>query len=127
VYRHSPLMRSLFSQSQTPTAPRRAVGFFRSGCPSGYPAWLITQSTSAERFVGTCTVPSSFAMRGPVSPAPASSGCAALANLGCPASAFFGSSGDVHFGLPLSYVLQLCRRFEFRVAPNLASIQRRRC
>jgi hypothetical protein len=26
--------RSLFSQCQTPTAPRRAVGFFRSGCPS---------------------------------------------------------------------------------------------
>jgi hypothetical protein len=40
-HRHSPLMRSLFSQFQTPTAPRRAVGFFRSGCPSGCPAWLI--------------------------------------------------------------------------------------
>ena len=36
-------MRSLLSQSQTPTAPRRAVGFFRSGCSSGCPAELITQ------------------------------------------------------------------------------------
>jgi len=27
-------------------APRRAVGFFRSGCSSGYPAELITQLTS---------------------------------------------------------------------------------
>jgi hypothetical protein len=42
-------MRSLFSQSQTPTAPRRAVGFFRFGCPSGCPAWLITQSTSGQQ------------------------------------------------------------------------------
>ena len=42
-------MRSLFSQSQTPTAPRSAVGFFRFGCPSGYPAWLITQSTSGQQ------------------------------------------------------------------------------
>jgi len=50
MYRHSPLMRSLFSQSQTATTPRRAVGFFRSGCPSGYPAWLITRSNvPAER------------------------------------------------------------------------------
>jgi hypothetical protein len=32
-----PLMRSLLSQSQTPTAPRRAVGFFRFGCPSKLP------------------------------------------------------------------------------------------
>jgi len=47
------LMRSLLSQSQTPTAPRRAVGFFRSGCPAGYPAWLITQSTSAPLPVTT--------------------------------------------------------------------------
>jgi len=30
----------------TPTAPRRAVGFFRSGCSSGCPAELITQLTS---------------------------------------------------------------------------------
>src|SRR5580693_6584366 len=50
MHRHSPLMRSLFSQFQTPTAPRRAVGFFRSGCPSGCPAWLITQSTSGQQF-----------------------------------------------------------------------------
>ena len=46
MHRHSPLMRSLLSQSQTPTSPRRAVGFFRSGRPAGYPAELITQSTS---------------------------------------------------------------------------------
>jgi hypothetical protein len=46
MHRHSPLMRSPLSQSQTPTSPRRAVGFFRSGCPAGYPAELITQSTS---------------------------------------------------------------------------------
>src|SRR5947209_20490398 len=46
MYRHSPLMRSLLSQSQTPTAPRRAVGFFRSDCLTGCPAVLITQSTS---------------------------------------------------------------------------------
>jgi len=31
MYRHDPLMRSLLSQFQTPTSPRRAVGFFRSG------------------------------------------------------------------------------------------------
>ncbi len=29
-----------------PNSPRRAVGFFRSGCPSSYPAELITQLTS---------------------------------------------------------------------------------
>jgi hypothetical protein len=29
-----------------PNCPRRAVGFFRSGCSSGYPAKLITQPTS---------------------------------------------------------------------------------
>jgi hypothetical protein len=46
MYRHSPLMRSLLSQFQTPTGPRRAVGFFGSGCPTGYPAKPITQSTS---------------------------------------------------------------------------------
>ena len=46
MHRHSPLMRSLLSQSQTPTTPRRAVGFFRFGCPAGCPAELITQSTS---------------------------------------------------------------------------------
>jgi len=46
MHRHSPLMRSLLSQSQTPTDPRRAVGFFGSGCPTGCPAKLITQSTS---------------------------------------------------------------------------------
>jgi len=40
------LMRSLLSQFQTPTGPRRAVGFFGSGCPTGCPAKLITQSTS---------------------------------------------------------------------------------
>ena len=41
-----PLMRSPLSRSQTPTAPRRAVGFFRSGCSSGCPVELITQPTS---------------------------------------------------------------------------------
>jgi hypothetical protein len=41
-----PLMRSPLSRSQTPTTPRRAVGFFRSGCSSGCPAELITQPTS---------------------------------------------------------------------------------
>src|SRR5271157_5679062 len=46
MHRHSPSMRSLLSQSQTPTGPRRAVGFFGSGCPAGCPAKLITQSTS---------------------------------------------------------------------------------
>src|SRR5262245_11398340 len=45
MHRHSPLMRSLLSQSQTPTSPRRAVGFFGFGCPAGCPAELITQST----------------------------------------------------------------------------------
>jgi len=45
MYRHSPLMRSLLSQFRTPTAPRRAVGFFRSSCLAGRPARLITQST----------------------------------------------------------------------------------
>jgi len=37
MYRHSPLMRSLLSQSQTPTAPRRAVGFMRFVCFSKLP------------------------------------------------------------------------------------------
>jgi hypothetical protein len=45
MYRHDPLMRPLLSQFQTPTAPRRAVGFFRSGRLAGCPALLITQST----------------------------------------------------------------------------------
>src|ERR1700694_144999 len=35
-----PLMRSLLLQFQTPTAPRRAVGFFGSGCRAGCPAEL---------------------------------------------------------------------------------------
>src|SRR6266849_4086699 len=39
MHRHSPLMRSLLSQSQTPTTPRRAVGFFRFGWPLGLPRW----------------------------------------------------------------------------------------
>src|SRR3979490_2520833 len=39
-------MRSPLSRSHTPTAPRRAVGFFRSGCSSGCPSELITQPTS---------------------------------------------------------------------------------
>jgi hypothetical protein len=39
-------MRSLLSQFRTPTAPRSAVGFFRSSRPAGRPALLITQSTS---------------------------------------------------------------------------------
>src|SRR5712692_5974591 len=46
MHRHSLLMRSLLSQSQTPAAPRRAVGFFRSGCSTGCPAGLITRPTS---------------------------------------------------------------------------------
>src|SRR5208282_775799 len=49
AWRHAPsqpLMRSPLSRSQTPTTPRRAVGFFRSGCPLGYPSELITQPTS---------------------------------------------------------------------------------
>ena len=40
-----PLMRSLLSQSQTPTTPRRAVGFFGSGRSPGHPSELITQLT----------------------------------------------------------------------------------
>jgi len=40
MYRHDPLMRSLLSQFQTPTAPRWAVGFFRSGRLAGRPAGL---------------------------------------------------------------------------------------
>jgi hypothetical protein len=36
----------VFSQSQTPTAPRSAVGFFRFGCPVRCLSGLITQSTS---------------------------------------------------------------------------------
>ena len=47
-------MCSLLSQSQTPTAPRRAVGFFRFGCPAGCPAWLITQSTSGQQVLFRC-------------------------------------------------------------------------
>src|SRR5271165_3280393 len=54
MYRHSPLMRSLLSQSQTPTAPRRAVGFFRSGGLAGCPARLITQSTSGPQILFRC-------------------------------------------------------------------------
>jgi hypothetical protein len=38
-----PLMRSLLSQFQTPTTPRRAVGFFGSGHSPGHPGELITQ------------------------------------------------------------------------------------
>jgi hypothetical protein len=39
-------MRLLLSQFQTPTTPRRVVGFFGSGCSTGCPAEPITQSTS---------------------------------------------------------------------------------
>src|SRR5258708_39554996 len=39
-------MRSPLSQFQTPTTPRRVVGFFRFGVPAGCPTGLITQSTS---------------------------------------------------------------------------------
>jgi len=46
MHRHSPLMRSPLSRSQTPTVPRSPVGFFGSGHPAGCPAKLITQSTS---------------------------------------------------------------------------------
>ena len=41
-----PLMRSPLSRLQTPTAPRRAVGFFRSGCPLGHPLEPIARPTS---------------------------------------------------------------------------------
>jgi hypothetical protein len=41
-----PLMRSPLSRSQTPTAPRRAVGFFRSGRATSCLVSLITQPTS---------------------------------------------------------------------------------
>ena len=41
-----PLMRSPLSRSQTPTAPRRAVGFFRSGRAPSCLVSLITQLTS---------------------------------------------------------------------------------
>ena len=41
-----PLMRSSLSRFQTPTLPRRAVGFFGFGCRSGCPVGLITQLTS---------------------------------------------------------------------------------
>jgi hypothetical protein len=40
-----PSMRSLLSQFQTPTPPRRVVGFFGSGRPPGRPSELITQLT----------------------------------------------------------------------------------
>ena len=40
-----PSMRSLLSQFQTPTTPRRAVGFFGSGRSLGHPNELITQLT----------------------------------------------------------------------------------
>ena len=40
-----PSMRSLLSQFQTPTTPRRAVGFFGSGRSLGRPSELITQLT----------------------------------------------------------------------------------
>src|SRR5579864_1476021 len=40
-----PSMRSLLSQFQTPTTPRRAVGFFGSGRSLGRPNELITQLT----------------------------------------------------------------------------------
>src|SRR5206468_3372175 len=41
MHRHSPSMRSLLSQSQTPTPPRRAVGFFRfsTECSTGLWKW----------------------------------------------------------------------------------------
>src|ERR1700722_13022507 len=40
-----PSMRSLLSQFQTPTTPRRAVGFFGYGRSLGHPNELITQLT----------------------------------------------------------------------------------
>jgi len=49
VFRRLARPRSLFSQSQTPTAPRSAVGFFRFGCLSGCPARLITQSIRVSK------------------------------------------------------------------------------
>ena len=39
-------MRSPLSQFQTPTTPRRVVGFFGFGGPAGCPTGLITQSSS---------------------------------------------------------------------------------
>jgi len=41
-----PLVRLPLSRFRTPTAPRRAVGFFRSGCSSGHPAEHIARLTS---------------------------------------------------------------------------------
>ena len=41
-----PLVRSPLSRCQTPTAPRRAVGFFGSGCPPGLPAGHFARLTS---------------------------------------------------------------------------------
>jgi len=41
-----PLMRSPLSRFQTPTAPRRAVGFFRSGCSRSHPLEPIARPTS---------------------------------------------------------------------------------
>jgi hypothetical protein len=45
-YRHSPLMRSPLLRFQTPTAPRRAVGFFGFGGSTSCLAEGITQPTS---------------------------------------------------------------------------------
>jgi len=42
-FKYRPLMRSLLSQFQTPTTPRRAVGFFGSGSLPGHPSEPITQ------------------------------------------------------------------------------------
>jgi hypothetical protein len=52
MHRRSPLMRSPLSRFQTPTAPRRSVGFFGFGCPASCLTERITQPTSdQQRFI----------------------------------------------------------------------------
>ena len=48
-----PLMRPLLSQFQTPIAPRRAIGFFGSGCSASCLVGLITQLTLDWRLLGS--------------------------------------------------------------------------
>src|SRR5581483_1874640 len=46
MYRHSPRCDHRFRGSKPQLLLAESVGFFGSGCPSGCPAWLITQLTS---------------------------------------------------------------------------------
>src|SRR5581483_2854118 len=46
MYRHSPRCDYCFRSSKPQLLLAESVGFFGSGCPSGCPAWLITQLTS---------------------------------------------------------------------------------